>query len=126
MKKGTKLYSILKNKCPRCQEGEFFEVKNPYDFKRMSKMPEKCEVCELKYQAEIGFYYGAMYVSYAFGVVIFVSIWLATMVLAPNLAPIYIVGLITFGLFLFFPISFRLSRKIWINIFIKYEGDKKN
>lgn len=25
MLKGTKLYSILFNKCPRCQEGDFFE-----------------------------------------------------------------------------------------------------
>ena len=27
IKKGTKLYSILKLKCPHCHEGEFFEGK---------------------------------------------------------------------------------------------------
>ena len=125
MKKGTKLYSILNNKCPRCHEGDFFDSKNPYDFKRLSKMPEHCANCGLKFEPETGFYYGAMYVSYALGVAIFVAIWVAIMVLAPTLSAGYTVAFVTIGLVVFFPISFRLARKIWINIFIKYEGDKK-
>lgn len=124
MKKGTKLYSIFKNKCPRCQEGDFFESKNPYDLKRFSKMHETCSVCDQKFEPEIGFYFGAMYVSYAIGVAVFVSIWVAIIVLSPGMHPAGIFGFVVLGLFLMFPISFRISRRIWINIFVKYEGDK--
>ncbi len=121
IKKGTKLYSIFKNKCPRCQEGEFFETTNPYDLKRMGKMHEKCSVCEQKFEPETGFYFGAMYVSYALGVAIFVSIWVACLVLSPDMHPAGIFGLVVLGLLVLFPISFRLSRRIWINLFVKYE-----
>lgn len=121
IKKGTKLYSIFKNKCPRCQEGEFFETTNPYDLRRMGKMYEKCSVCEQKFEPETGFYFGAMYVSYALGVAIFVSIWVACLVLNPDMHPAGIFGLVVLGLLVLFPISFRLSRRIWINLFVKYE-----
>ena len=64
LKKGTKLYSIFNNKCPRCQEGNFFENNNPYNLKKVMKMNEHCPICDLKYQIEPSFFYGAMYVSY--------------------------------------------------------------
>lgn len=124
IKKGTKLYSILKNKCPRCQEGEFFISKNAYDFSQLGKMHKNCSQCNLKYESETGFFYGAMYVSYAFGVAIFVVIWLACSVLNPGMHPAAIFGLVVLGLLIFFPISFRLSRRVWINIFVKYDKNE--
>lgn len=39
IKKGTKLYSILRFKCPRCQDGDLFKVNNPYRLKYLDKMP---------------------------------------------------------------------------------------
>lgn len=121
MKKGTKLYSIFKNKCPRCQEGDFFVSKNPYNLTKMSKMPEECPVCGQSYQPEQGFYFGAMYVSYAIGVAIFVTLWVATNVLFPSINVFAQIGIVLFGIFGLFPVNFRLSRKIWINLFIKYQ-----
>ncbi len=122
IKKGNKLYSIFKNKCPKCQEGDFFLTKNPYDLKNMAKMHEHCLECGQKYEPETGFYFGAMYVSYGIGVAVFVSIWVACMVLSPDMHPALIFGLVVLGLVVLFPISFRISRRIWINVFIKYEG----
>ena len=71
LQKGSKLYSIVKFKCPQCQEGDFF-ISHPYDFKNMGKPHEHCSECGMKLSKEPGFYFGAMYVSYAFGVALFV------------------------------------------------------
>ena len=73
LQKGQKLYSILKFKCPHCHEGEFFEDRNPYNLSSMSKTFERCPKCDRKFSMEPGFYYGAMYVSYAIGVAHIVS-----------------------------------------------------
>ncbi|UKN01861.1 DUF983 domain-containing protein [Paracrocinitomix mangrovi] len=125
MKKGTKLYSIFRNRCPRCHEGQFFESKNPYDLKNMTKMPEECPVCSQKYTPETGFYYGAMYVSYALGVAIWVTIWVATSVLFPNITTFQLLGAVLTALLLMFPVTFRAARLIWANIFIKYTGKEE-
>ncbi len=44
MFKGTKLYSIFSNKCPKCQEGDFFVNKNPYKA-GFIKMHDNCQNC---------------------------------------------------------------------------------
>jgi uncharacterized protein (DUF983 family) len=72
--KGTKLYSIFKLKCPKCHEGEFFESRL-YDLKKLGHVLEECPTCKTSYVPEPGFYFGAMYVSYALGVALFVTIW---------------------------------------------------
>lgn len=126
MNKRTKLYSVLRNKCPRCHEGQFFETNNPYNLSKFSKMPEKCAVCEQKFEPETGFYYGAMYVSYGLGVAVFVTVWLATWLLFPEMSAFGTIACVLGALFLMFPISFRLARLTWINLFIKYKGKTEN
>ena len=123
MKKGTKLYSILNNKCPRCHEGHFFNTGNAYDLSNFSKMPDACPVCQQPYEPEPGFYYGAMYVSYALNVAILVAVWVATAVLTPDLNTwwfVLIAGLTGIGLT---PVTFRLARLTWINFFVKYRKE---
>lgn len=126
MTKGTKLYSIFRNKCPQCHEGDFFSSSNAYRLSRMTEMPDKCEVCGQSYQPEPGFYYGAMYVSYGLGVAQFVAIWVATSVLFPNMNVWVLISLVVGGQLLVFPPMFRLSRRIWINLFVKYKGNLKH
>jgi hypothetical protein len=70
MIKGTKLYSILGNKCPRCHEGDFFMTKNPYNLKKFDKMHERCSVCSEKFDKEPRFFYVAMQVNYALTVAV--------------------------------------------------------
>ena len=125
MRKGTKLYSIFRNKCPKCHEGSFFESQNPYKLSSFSKMPENCECCDMKYEPETGFYYGAMFVSYGIGVALFVAIWGIIGAVWPQASALVIISSILIALVAIFPVSFRLSRLIWINIFTKYEGKKK-
>ncbi|WP_266205070.1 DUF983 domain-containing protein [Pontibacter kalidii] len=85
-------------------------------------MHKNCPCCGLALEPEPGYYYGAMYVSFAFNVGIFlVSLFilyrfLGEVTMAMMLG---VVGVIVIGLL---PIIFRLSRVLWINIFIRYEG----
>jgi len=121
-RKGKKIYSVIWLKCPRCQEGDLFEVKNPYRFKYLDKMPHYCPKCGEDFQREVGFYYGAMMISHATTTVIAVInhaivFYFRGWDLAPNL-----ISIITI-LIVFFPVIFRSSRAIWINMFSKYDAN---
>lgn len=125
IKKGTKLYSIARLKCPRCQEGNLFLTNNPYNLKMFDKMPDKCPVCGEDFKRESGFYWGAMMVSHATTTAIVVIVHLIVFRfygwdIAPN-----IIAIITVILLLF-PIVFRNSRAIWINLFVNYDPTKNN
>lgn len=120
LKKGSKLYSIFKMKCPRCHEGDLFINNNPYNLKTFGKMHERCSECDLKYEIETGFFYGAMYVSYAIGVAVFIALWVITLVLAPGLSIEWLIGLLCGALLLLAPFNFYMARMIWLNFFVKY------
>lgn len=77
--KGSKLYSIFAMKCPRCHEGDVFETRNPY--KKMTALKETCPHCGLRYEKEMGFFFGAMYVSYMLNIALFVTTIVAYFVL---------------------------------------------
>ncbi|HRG52124.1 MAG TPA: DUF983 domain-containing protein [Bacteroidia bacterium] len=118
-RKGTKLYSIVKLKCPRCQEGNLFLTQNPYNLKMFDKMPDKCTVCGEDFLRESGFYWGGMMVSHATTTVVAVIVHLIVYFFAgweitPNIISIVAVIL------LIFPVVFRNSRAIWINFFVDY------
>ena len=81
MLKGTKLYSIFKMKCPRCQEGDFFEA-HPYKLSIMGKVKTRCEKCNQKFELETGFYQGSYYVSYGLGVALFIEAFMLMLLFA--------------------------------------------
>ena len=125
MLKGTKLYSILKLKCPRCHKGNLFLNRNPYNYKMIDKMPDNCPVCNQKYWPEPGFYYGAMYVSYALTIAISVSVFVVMWLLSCFIVVPYLIANSLIILILFPPI-FRVSRAVWANFFIEYDQNKNN
>jgi hypothetical protein len=120
LKKGTKLYSIIRLKCPRCQEGNLFVDKNPYHFKRVLEMPERCPVCNQDFQIEPGFYSGALWVSYPIFVLLIIPI-AATLILYTQIPIGLIFLIIAISVFGLQPIIMRVSRAIWLNVFVKYE-----
>ncbi len=91
----------------------------------MSHIHEKCDNCGQYFEPEPSFYTGAMYVQYAFSVAIVVSTFVAFNVLSedPSVNWMFITGVI--AAILFAPFNFRLSRLIWINIFIKFDSKYK-
>lgn len=121
LKKGTKMYSIVNFKCPQCHEGDFF-VAAPYNLKHTGKVKENCSECGLKYAKEPGFFFGAMYVSYGFGVALFVATVVVYYLIFKQIDVwnmLIIMGVLSV---LTAPINYSLSKIIWANLFIKYSG----
>ena len=125
-KKGTKLYSILKGKCPRCNEGAFFKYNFTFNPSKVTKLHENCSKCNLKYMIEPSFFYGAMYVNYGITVAISISIFLIAKLifdgsLMQSFAAIFI------ALIVLAPVNLRLSRILWIHMFVAFdETNNKN
>lgn len=122
--KGSKLYSIFSNKCPRCHEGDFFKHKLNFNPKKMTTLHENCPKCNLKYMMEPSFFFGAMYVNYAIAVALFVAIFIITKVFIGLSILHSFIAIIVVSLLLT-PISLRLSRIIWINLFVSYDKEAK-
>ena len=74
---------------------------------------------------ENGFYYGAMYVSYALDIALGVALFVLSNVIF-NWGTTAFLILFVVSLLLLWTIIFRKARLIWINIFIKYDKTKAN
>lgn len=120
--KGSKLYSIFKMKCPRCQEGDFF-LSHPYDLPKAGNIHANCSECNLKYAKEPGFYFGAMYVSYALGVALFVTLWVSFNLFFPSIDLFWQITIITISFIVLAPYFYALSKIIWANLFISFDSD---
>lgn len=120
IKKGTKLYSILYGACPKCHQESMYINKNPYILRDTLKIHGHCSHCKTKYRIEPSFFYGSMYVSYAVGIAFAVAAFVISYLFLGSslkVSFIAIVGtLVAFG-----PIIMRLSRNIWINLFMSYD-----
>ena len=119
-KKGSKLYSILFNKCPRCHEGDFMKEKNMFKLHKAFLMNEHCSKCGLKYMMEPSFYYGALYINYGLTVGISIATFIiSTLFFDLSLVESFIP--IVIALVLTAPLTIRFSRIIWINLFVKHD-----
>jgi hypothetical protein len=83
-------------------------------------MPDKCPVCGEKYEREIGFYYGAMYVNYALTVAAGVA-WFILVYFFYGFDPMVFSVSFTILLVLLIPWMFRTGRLTWISFFVKYD-----
>ena len=124
LKKGSTLNSILTGSCPKCHEESMYVEKNPYKLGTLYKMNDTCSHCHTQYMIEPSFFYGAMYVSYgltvAFGVAIFVTL---NIILGLEVLPTFI-GIVI-GIIVLMPVTARLARNIYINMFIHFDKNWK-
>ena len=123
MLKGTKLYSIFTGTCPVCQNESMYTSSNLYNPKKTQEMKERCSHCDTKYKIEPSFFYGSMYVSYGVGVAIAMVAFAVTYFLL-DLSRWHIFLVIAFISIFSLPIVIRISRNIWINIFMDYDKEK--
>ena len=88
-----------------------------FNISKMANMNEFCGHCGLKYEVEPGFFYGAMYVSYAFSVAILLTttFFLYFFFDDPELW-IYIVTVAGFAA-VTYPLNFRYSRILFMHLF---------
>jgi hypothetical protein len=124
------LKSVFTMRCPRCRRGRMFKDPNPYKKLKLSHifdMPERCPSCNQKYDLETGFWYGTGYVSYALAVAVSVTTFVASLVLLnitfnDNSIFWWLAANCVF-LVLIQPWLMRLSRVIYLYIFVKYDKD---
>lgn len=122
-----KLSFIIKEKCPRCGEGDLFQHKQYLPIsKKAFEMHKYCPNCGVKYEKEPGFFYGAMFVSYALNIALFVACLIVYLLffqkygwLALGIAYLVLAILST-------AVLFRYSRAIWVNAYFKYDPTKKD
>ena len=85
-------------------------------------MHERCSHCNSKYKIEPSFFYGSMYVSYGVGIAFSVAAFIIShVILNSSLITAFIAIVLT--LVGFMPIIMRLSRNIWINLFLSYDKE---
>ena len=118
--KGSKLYSIFTGACPKCHEESMYVNTNPYSLSETLKMNERCGNCQTKYKIEPSFFYGSMYVSYGVGIAFAVAAFVISyFFIGTNKLSAFLTIVIT--LIVLLPIILRLSRNIWINLFMSYD-----
>lgn len=116
--------AILNCKCPRCREGDMFKHKlHSHWFDR--EMYKECSRCAQTYEPEPGFYFGAMFVSYAFSVAItFNCIWVLYVIFDDPHLWVYTV-VVTLAVLLMWPLMYRYSRSIFLHLFGGIRFDSK-
>ncbi len=117
------IQSFLLGRCPQCRRGSIF--KTGLISTKFKDVHEHCPHCRVKYEQEPGFFWGAMYVSYALivGLLIFLSILMFSIYEDPSLL---LLSLVIIGVSVVFtPFIMRLSRLILIYIAAPYRQFKK-
>ena len=123
MPEKSKVLAILQAECPQCRKGKLFET-GPYNLRKFSKMHTECPHCGVRFTKEPRFFDGAMYVSYALNVGLFlVSAFIIYHLFEPKSPNTYLFAIIL-EVILLYPLLFRYSRTFYLYAFggLKYKG----
>jgi uncharacterized protein (DUF983 family) len=121
-------HAFSHSKCPRCRTGRVFEG-STYSFK-VQKMNEFCPHCNLKFEREPGYFYVAMFVSYALNVAQMVTVSVAAYIFGLTLDYDnlwYFILLLLATVFIFAPFNYRYSRMVllyWLSPGLHYDPNK--
>ena len=102
----TRLKALVLQRCPCCLAGRAFFG--------LFKMKGNCSECGLRFEPEPGYYAGALYISYAMGLVVAgpMSLWM----MFRQYSAIAMISATILVLAPLSPIIFRYSRLMWIYI----------
>ncbi len=110
------LAGVVQQRCPRCRRGPLFTY-SALNLAKFTEMPAACPVCKLNYEPEPGFYWGAMYISFAFSTAIMLVIGFAVYHLLDDPDTwVYILAVAIVSLVLT-PWSLRYSRTLMLYLF---------
>lgn len=121
----NKYVSMAHMRCPNCREGHMYTNKSVFPLGKMLDMPERCLVCDQKFEIEPGFWYGTGYVSYAISVgMIFCMavIFGVTVGFSWENNSVYVfIGIMIASMVVFQPWIMRYSRVLYLYVFVKYK-----
>jgi len=89
-------------------------------------MHSACPHCKQSFEPEPGFYFGAMFVSYGINTALFIASWIALSLVYPNYSLFLLLSLLVGIVLLSLPLSFRLSRSIWLALFVRFDSSTGN
>lgn len=115
--------SVITLRCPRCRVGFLFKNQNPYVFREIFEMHNNCTHCGQKVEIEPGFYYGAMYASYALTIAWLVAVWVVFLFLIPQFTVLQYLLAGIGSMVALQPVFFRISRSVWSHMFVKYDPE---
>ena len=112
------IISMFKGKCPHCKKGDIFSAKGSSLLFKMPVMGKRCNICNYKFEVEPGFFFGAMFVSYALACAEMIACFVITWAILK--IPVIYIFLCVVGIALLSSaFNFRLSRTIWMYLFYK-------
>lgn len=122
--------SIFFLRCPTCGRGKLFKSKHSYEFSKLLEMNPSCEACHEDFEVELGFYQGAMYISYI--ITCAICILLLPIYTALNFSrekfldnAMYYILACAIVMIVTAPYITQLSRAVWLKIHIKYFKGKE-
>lgn len=118
------LTGILKQRCPRCRRGALF-THSALNLSHFTEMPPACPVCGQAYEPEPGFYWGAMYISFAFSTGIMLAVGLAVYYLLGDPDTWVYTAAVAVVALLCTPLSLRYSRTLMLYLFGGVRYDKR-
>jgi len=104
--------AIIEERCPRCREGKLFKSSS-LKINSFYKMNQSCTICYQSFNPEPGFYFGAMYISYAFLVGVSIVSWVLLYFLFKPEFHIYLIVVLSMNVLLL-PFIFRYSRTLFL------------
>jgi uncharacterized protein (DUF983 family) len=120
-----KLVAAIHCKCPKCRRGNMF-ANSMYGFSSQ-KMNEKCPHCGYTFEIEPGYFYVAMFVSYAFNIAQMVTLAVALYILTGTRNPWIYVGALLGVSVVLSPFNFRYSRVVllyWLTPGVHYDPNR--
>jgi len=110
------IVTVFKGKCPKCKSEKIFNKKGNLLLFKIPKMNSKCRNCGFLFDKESGFFFGAMFVSYALIVAEAIALFIILNALLGFSFINTCIGIILL-ITLIATINYRFSRIIWIYLF---------
>lgn len=106
--------------CPRCRKGKLFV--EPFKLSEPLNMHSHCDHCGLNYAPEPGYYWGAMFLSYAISGWALLLICLALVFWygwSVESAMLVVIGI---GVLTYFKLM-RFSRSLYVHLLVRFDPD---
>ena len=108
--------ALLQLRCPRCHTGKLFRT-SALNITQFAQMPAQCPACGQSFEPEPGFYFGSMYITFAFNVATFLVLGVLIYYLLGNPDTWVYVAIITGATVLLTPVILRYSRALMLYLF---------
>ena len=108
--------ALMQLRCPRCHQGQLF-THSALNLTNFAQMPTQCPDCGQAFEPEPGFYFGSMYITFAFNVATVLVVGVLLYYLFGNPDTWVYVVVVTVITLVLTPIILRYSRALMLYLF---------